>query len=157
MRSPAGCNKSFIEDDNGNVPCRDEEECPQNAKWWIENYRKTGNYEVGNGVCYNSKCLFIKDPKCSSNVNEEVKRLIDANFYIPIGWENGSPPTIIPRTCLGSFGTAPTAVSPVAGISITSSCTFCQNTSCPPNKPCRAKSSCYRPRCTRRGKCVCPF
>jgi len=37
LASPAGCKKTFIEDVNGDIPCKDDNDCPQNLNWWKEN------------------------------------------------------------------------------------------------------------------------
>ena len=37
IASSQGCNKNFMEDVNGNIPCQDDFDCPENKEWFIEN------------------------------------------------------------------------------------------------------------------------
>ena len=34
---PEGCNKTFVEDDNWNISCKDDLDCPENKEWFNEN------------------------------------------------------------------------------------------------------------------------
>jgi len=46
---PFGCTKTFVEDVNGNFPCRDDLDCPDNKQWWIDEGCNNIN---GNGMTY---------------------------------------------------------------------------------------------------------
>ena len=34
--SPSGCNKNFVEDVDGDIPCQDDQDCPQSEEWWLD-------------------------------------------------------------------------------------------------------------------------
>ena len=34
IASSQGCNKNFMEDVNGNIPCQDDFDCPENKEWF---------------------------------------------------------------------------------------------------------------------------
>ena len=60
-----GCNKTFVEDFNGMIPCQDDLDCPENEEWFNENGCKGQRKEiisVGSCVtsfdCTGEKCRF---------------------------------------------------------------------------------------------------
>ena len=41
-----GCNKTFVEDFNGMIPCQDDLDCPENKEWFNENGCKGQRKEI---------------------------------------------------------------------------------------------------------------
>ena len=38
LRSPPGCNRTFIQDDHlGQIRCEEDEDCPHSLEWWEDN------------------------------------------------------------------------------------------------------------------------
>ena len=35
-RCPPGCDKIFVEDVDGDIPCQDDQDCPQSEEWWLD-------------------------------------------------------------------------------------------------------------------------
>jgi len=152
MASPAGCNKTFVEDVNGDIPCKDDDDCPQNLNWWKENGGYDGHLF---GVCNTVEqlCDIVEHPCIySSRLKEYGFRKEQQNCLDLFRLCGGSS-----CSCCVSKGVKPSLVSPVAGVTVRSSlCSFCKKTHCPPDKPCDDDGKCSRARCTRRGRCWCP-
>ena len=139
--SPPGCSKTFIEDDDGDIPCQEDLDCPENKDWWIEEGCSiNGNGTlVFYGICDLSVCSYFGVSYC------QVRN----------GRWNLQPPQ--GDALFSAGGYYPDFVSPTASVRARSSCQHCQNLQqCPPNRPCKRNGGCSRPYCTRRGRCWCP-
>ena len=44
---PSGCNKTFVEDVDGEIPCQDDLDCPENEEWFNKNGCKIPSEESG--------------------------------------------------------------------------------------------------------------
>ena len=93
-QSPPGCGKTFIEDDHGDIPCQDDQDCPENKDWWIDEGCQTkGNGTIVNyGKCGTNICSYYTESYCQVR-NGQWKL---QPYYPPpmgdcttVGWECG--------------------------------------------------------------------
>ena len=47
---PSGCDKNFVEDVDGDIPCQDDQDCPQSEDWWLDGQSSEGK-EIIFGKC----------------------------------------------------------------------------------------------------------
>ena len=47
---PSGCDKNFVEDVDGDIPCQDDQDCPQSEDWWLDGQCSEGK-EIIFGKC----------------------------------------------------------------------------------------------------------
>ena len=134
---PAGCSKSFVEDIDGNIPCTNDQDCPQNEEWYFDEVCN-GNNTIRGPHIYLRECGnngFCKwsctKPKCKSRSMSYCK---------------GRP----------SGSSVPKFVSPTSEVGVKSSCQNCEVIKqCPPHRPCKLGGECIEPYCNRRGRCWC--
>merc|ERR1719297_128686 len=142
---PPGCDKTFVEDVNGTIPCKDDLDCPENKEWFNENGCQDESEEiitVGHCSPRLKKCKYLP-----FECKKDGKGWRLSEYIPPEGDDNQQNK---------SGGWKPNYVTAVAGVTVKSSCKRCQEmTSCPPNKPCKSGDNCYRARCNRRGRCWC--
>ena len=146
VEPPPGCNQMFVEDFDGVILCQDDQDCPQNRNWWIENKGQEPS-NIGDivGFCEDNHCSF--NQKGGSCYDKTWCVLDGENNYNCVGFDCNQES--------GAGGRAPVSVPIAASVDIKSSCYLCEISSCPPDKPCRRGSKCSRPFCTRRGRCWC--
>merc|ERR1711874_519233 len=64
--APPGCNKTFVEDSYGDIPCQDEDDCPQSKKWWCNEWKPLDcafglPTDATIGRCWTDRCTFEAD------------------------------------------------------------------------------------------------
>jgi len=103
--SPSGCNKNFVEDVDGDIPCQDDQDCPQSEEWWLDvlDEQCTEGKGVTVGKCSGNKRCAYKEATCELRNGEWTL------FYEKV-----------------SDGSEPDYVSPTGGVTATSSCNYCQ-------------------------------
>ena len=129
------------------IPCEDDQDCPENKDWWIDegcrtngtsvNYRKCETNNLCSSFYYDDLICHLKD---------------DDNWELSeVDYEDVFDIAIL-------YADAPHHVSAAAALEVRSSCKHCKKLqNCPPDKPCTIEDGkCARPYCTRRGRCWCP-
>jgi len=176
IRPTPGCSLKFVADVDGDVPCSVDQDCPQSEDWWLDGRCSEGK-EIIVGKCSEMKCVSqkatcgVKDlfglPMPTIIPGEELESQLD--FISPVATAKDifdqfvdnvkkfkEPSCPEGASCGAAGGTEPDSVSLTGAVSVTTSCSRCQETSCPPDKPCTVDGACSRPACNRRGRCWCP-
>merc|ERR1711953_1112403 len=136
--------------------CRDDNDC-RNTK-----YEKQGNFkcEYGRCIARNFDRYWRLIP-VGENADQKEKRFEnirrrdcvgDSRYWaadIGLCGAHGGSDTI-------TIGRSPASTSPIsAQYTRRNSCRYCEETTCPPSRPCRRGGRCYAPTCNRRGRCWC--
>ena len=61
---PSGCDKNFVEDVDGDIPCQDDQDCPQSEDWWLDGQCREGK-EITLGKC--------SDNMQASNIDKKLR------------------------------------------------------------------------------------
>ena len=66
--APPGCNKTFVEDSDGDIPCQEYDDCPQSRAWWCDEWKPeipdacaVLPADVTMSRCDNNRCIFEAD------------------------------------------------------------------------------------------------
>ena len=161
-------NNTFIEvDDLGRFPCEEDQDCPENKDWWIDEGCSSNGSRMYYGVCLSNFCDYTYtrgtcqlkdgqwelpfDPFCKvygwiCDPTADLQGVQDCQQYYEDGpWYCDSDPNLQDDTkceaqsrCESAGGSPPETVSPAASVGVANSCQNCQRLEqCPPNKPCK--------------------
>ena len=87
--APPGCNKTFVEDSYGGIPCQDYDDCPQSQAWWCDQWKPDVPDACDNlpvdvtlSRCQENRCTFVADwywGWCLDTGSNSV-RIVDIRF-----------------------------------------------------------------------------
>merc|ERR1719219_1695422 len=135
--APPGCNKTFIQESDEDIPCWDDTDCPSP------------------GTCEDNICnlTFLQQICIPLDCTSDGSNCIEGTPVTCALDGSDCPQTVL--VCKVSSSQITLKTSPISGQStLTNSCGHCSKTTCPPDSPCK-RGKCQGAFCNRRGRCWC--